>query len=144
MNVLPIINENDSVVTDELEEELFGQNDLLSAMVAELVGADLLIILSDVEGLYDKDPNINENAKLIKLITKIDDEILKGAEGTVTDVGTGGMKTKVQAAKYAMDHGIETIFAAGNDMRVLYQILEGEDIGTFFCVINQDNNIKCK
>jgi len=129
--VVPIVNENDPISTDEIQEERFGDNDTLSAMVALLVEADLLVILSDVEGLYDCNPCTNENAQLISYVDEITPELLDVAEGSNSKTGTGGMMTKLMASKITSKNGIHTILSSGNELEVLYAILEGQTVGTF-------------
>lgn len=129
LGVIPIVNENDTISTEEIE---FGDNDNLSAIVAGLIDADLLIILTDTEGLYDSDPKINGSAKLIHEVYDINNEIEAMASGTGTRLGTGGMITKIQAAKLANGYGINTIIAKTESDRVLYNILQGSTIGTIF------------
>ena len=129
LDVLPIINENDTVSTDEIE---IGDNDTLSAMVAANIRADLLIILSDIDGLYNCDPNKNKDAYLIDRVFDIDDKILNTAGGSSTTLGTGGMVTKLMAAKLATNAGCEMVIANGKNPSVLYEIVEGKDIGTRF------------
>lgn len=128
--IIPIVNENDCISTDEILEECFGDNDILSAMVADIVDADLLIILSDVDGVFDANPNINDNAHLISEITTIDKTIEAGADNSFSTLGTGGMITKIHAAKFALAHQIPTIIASGEDVRILYDIMDGKEIGT--------------
>lgn len=130
--IIPIVNENDCIATDEIQEECFGDNDILSAMTADIVGADLLVILSDVEGLYDHDPMVNINAKLIKTVIDVDSNIMKSAGNAGSCMGTGGMITKLGAAKYATGCGIDMIIASGEECGILYEILDGKEIGTFF------------
>lgn len=129
LGVIPVVNENDVISTEQIE---FGDNDTLSATVAVLVNADLLIILSDIDGLYDSDPKENQDAKLIKVVEKIDKDIEKLAGGAGTSRGTGGMITKIHAAKGANEGGIDMLIANGSDPEVLYDILEGKEIGTLF------------
>lgn len=129
--VIPIVNENDTVATEEIEP-YFGDNDTLSAVVAELIGADLLILLSDIEGLYDKNPKLYENASLIPVIYDVCSHVFDGVEGTDNDFGTGGMKTKIEAAKVCYRAGIPMIITNGDDPDHIYQILDGEDVGTLF------------
>lgn len=129
--VIPIVNENDTVATEEIEP-YFGDNDTLSAVVAELIDADLLILLSDIEGLYDKNPKLYEDAKLIPVIYDVCDQVINGAEDTDNDFGTGGMKTKIEAAKVCSKAGIPMVIINGDDPDHIYEILEGEDIGTLF------------
>jgi len=130
--IIPIVNENDCIATDEIEEECFGDNDILSAMTADIVRADLLIILSDVDGLYNDNPSVNEDARLIKAVTKIDHDILASAGCAGSSMGTGGMVTKLDAAKYATDCGIDMVIASGEVSDILYEILAGKEIGTVF------------
>lgn len=129
LGVIPIVNENDVISTEQIE---FGDNDTLSATVATLVKADLLIILSDIDGLYDSDPRENENAKLISVVEKTDDSIEALAGGAGSNRGTGGMITKIHAAKAATQNGIDMLIANGADPDVLYDILDGKQIGTLF------------
>lgn len=132
--MIPIVNENDSVSHAEIESEkkVFGDNDMLSAVVARLCKANRLIILSDIEGLYDGNPHTDENAKLIHKVEKITDEIKGLGAGAGSNRGTGGMVTKLEAAEYAMSHGIDMHIAHGNDPENIYRIMEGEMIGTYF------------
>lgn len=127
--VIPIVNENDVISTYEIE---FGDNDTLSAYVAELVGADLLIMLSDIDGFYDGDPRKDKNAKIISVVREINDEIksFAGAEGTSR--GTGGMKTKLRAAKFVNGHGIDMALTNGANPENIYRIIKGEHVGTLF------------
>ena len=127
--VLPIINENDTVSTDEIE---IGDNDTLSAIVAANVGADLLILLSDIDGLYDADPHKNGEAHLIPVVKQVNDEVMRLAGDKGTSLGTGGMITKLRAARIANDAGCEMVIANGKDPSVLYEIAEGKQIGTRF------------
>lgn len=132
MGVIPIVNENDTVSTDELEYGNFGDNDTLSAIVAALIGADLLILLSDIDGLYTDDPNVNENATFIECVDIIDRKLEEMGKGVNSDVGTGGMATKIAAAKIATASGCDMIIANGEDISVIHHIMEGETIGTIF------------
>lgn len=129
MGVIPIVNENDTVVTDEIE---FGDNDTLSAIVAALINADLLILLSDIDGLYTANPKENPDARLISEVPYITDEIEQVAGGAGSDVGTGGMATKITAARIANDAGADMVICNGDDVTRLRDILEGEEIGTLF------------
>lgn len=129
MGVIPIVNENDTVATDEID---FGDNDYLSAIVSAIVKADLLVLLSDIDGLYTDDPNRNKDAKLIPLVERITDEMLEMAKGPTSDVGTGGMSSKLGAAGIANDAGADMIIINGEDMENLNKLLEGEEIGTLF------------
>lgn len=132
MGVIPIVNENDTVSTDELEYGNFGDNDTLSAIVAALIGADLLILLSDIDGLYTDDPNVNANATFIECVDTIDKKLEEMGKGVNSDVGTGGMATKISAAKIATASGCDMIIANGEDISVIAHIMEGEAIGTIF------------
>lgn len=135
LGVLPVINENDSVATDEI---VIGDNDTLGAIVAKSVLADLLVILTDTDGLYTEDPRVNPEAKLIKEVIEITPEIelLGGESGT--KLGTGGMKTKIHAAKIAVSAGIDVIVTGGKNPEVLYNIAQGRDFnGTKFCGKNK-------
>lgn len=133
--VIPIINENDTVSSDELE---FGDNDTLSAIVATLTKADLLILLSDIDGLYDKDPHKNEDAKFIDEIDEITEELLSIAGGSGTSRGTGGMITKLTAAKTAISAGINMVIASGEEPEIIYDILDGKKVGTLFKAQKKD------
>lgn len=129
MGAIPIVNENDTVATDEIE---FGDNDTLSAIVAALIQADLLIILSDQDGLFTDDPRKNPDARLVEEISYISDELESMAKGAGTDIGTGGMATKVSAARIANDAGADMVITNGADMNNLRRVLEGEKNGTLF------------
>ena len=129
LDVIPVVNENDTVSTAEIE---FGDNDTLSAVVASLVGADLLILLSDIDGLFTDDPHINKDAKLISVVEELTEEITGMAKDTKTGLGTGGMVTKFQAAQIANASGTDMVIANGEDVTVLSRILNGEDVGTLF------------
>ncbi|MGL4731920.1 MAG: glutamate 5-kinase [Clostridium sp.] len=131
--IIPIVNENDSVSIDEIENvSRFGDNDNLSAIVATIVDSDILIILSDIDGFYDSNPRKNKNAKLIKEVKSITDEVESFAEGAGSDLGTGGMETKIHAAKIVTCNGTNMILANGENPSILVDILMGEDIGTLF------------
>lgn len=126
---IPIFNENDPVSSYELE---FGDNDTLSAVVSVVSQADVLIILSDIDGLYDQDPRQSDEARLIRTVRTITPEIEEMAGGTGSGLGTGGMATKVSAAKIATEKGIDVIITNGDHPEVLYDILEGKPVGTRF------------
>ncbi|MDD2441205.1 MAG: glutamate 5-kinase [Clostridiaceae bacterium] len=131
--ILPIVNENDTVSTREIYHNgTFGDNDMLSAIVARLVGADLLIILSDIDGLYDKDPHEHADAALISTVAKIDDTIEAAAGGEGSNRGTGGMRTKLNAARIANEAGIDAVIANGSVSRIVDDVLEGRERGTLF------------
>ena len=129
LGALPIINENDTVATQEI---VIGDNDTLAAIVAESVKADLLILLSDIRGLYTADPRSNPDARLISHVPALTEEILALAGGSGSSQGTGGMVTKLQAAKICMDCGCTMVIASGSEPENLYGILEGKSIGTTF------------
>lgn len=132
LGVVPIINENDVVATDEIKEAMFGDNDNLSAMVANLVDADLLILLSDIQGLYTADPRKDPNAKLVTVVKKIDAEIENMAGGAGTSRGTGGMATKIEAAKLATRSAVAVAITEGSIPNVIIRLAEGESLGTLF------------
>lgn len=131
LGVLPIINENDSVSTDEIGSA-FGDNDTLSALVASKIDADLLIILSDIDALYDKDPKKYTDAKPLSLIREVNDELLRSAGSSGSIYGTGGMRTKLKAVKIAANAGCSVIIAHGREKNVVPQIVSGKEIGTLF------------
>ncbi len=130
MHCIPVVNENDSVSTDELTK--FGGNDILSAHVAELVGADLLLNLSDVDGLYDCDPRTNKDAHLLERVECIDETIYNIAGGAGTDRGTGGMIAKLNAARMVTEKGIPMFIINGENPEILYTLLDGGHVGTYF------------
>lgn len=134
MGIIPVVNANDSVSYDEIqsEEQLFGDNDMLSAVVAVLCQANKLVIFSDIDGLYDSDPHRNVQAHLISKISRITDEMYQMAGGAGSRRGTGGMRTKLKAAQYATEQGIDTIITNGKNPSSLYGIVNGESIGTLF------------
>ena len=127
--VIPIVNENDSTTTDEIE---FGDNDTLSALTAKLLGADMLIILSDINGLYDKDPNRYEDAKIIHTVQQVDGAVYEMAGGAGSRMGTGGMKTKLDAAVIATAAHMDMVIMNGSDPTELYKVMDGEEVGTVF------------
>lgn len=131
MGAIPIVNENDTVAIDELAFEI-GENDSLSAIVAKLSKADLLIILSDIDGLYDSDPRKNPDAKLIPIVRNIDEHIEDAAGDAGSALGTGGMATKINAAKIANEAGIDMIIMNGNNPDKLYELFENSETGTLF------------
>ncbi|MBR5473947.1 MAG: glutamate 5-kinase [Lachnospiraceae bacterium] len=137
MGVIPIINENDTVATHEIE---FGDNDRLSAIVAALVEADLVILLSDIDGLYTADPHTHPEAERIELVPEITKELMEmGSDSSSSNVGTGGMAAKLVAARMATDSGADMVIANGNDVENIYRILDGENVGTLFLAHkNQD------
>lgn len=127
--VVPIVNENDTVATDEIE---FGDNDTLSAVVAALIHADLLLLLSDIDGLYTDDPRKNRDAKFISLVEEITPEIIEMGKGAGSSVGTGGMSTKISAARIATDSGADMVIANCDDVTVISDIIDGVEVGTLF------------
>ncbi|MBQ3335147.1 MAG: glutamate 5-kinase [Eubacteriaceae bacterium] len=134
MGIIPIVNENDSVSYTEIEstERLFGDNDMLSAVVAVLCGASKLVIFSDIDGFYDKDPRLYVDAKLIERVDAITEETYALAGGAGSRRGTGGMKTKLQAASLATAQGIDTVITNGKNIDALYDVVEGRPVGTLF------------
>ena len=132
MGVIPIINENDVVAVDEIREARFGDNDNLSAMVANLIDADLLFILTDIDGLFTADPNRDSSAKLIPIVEKIDEIIESLVSGSTSGLGTGGMVTKIEAARLATASGVTVVIANGSEKDVLLRAISGEAIGTRF------------
>ena len=133
LGALPVINENDAVATDEIGvENTIGENDTLSAIVAAAVGAELLILLSDIDGLYDSDPHKNPDAKLISTVPAIDDHILALGGGSGSALGTGGMATKLHAAQIVTAAGCEMVIANGQRPELLYDIVAGKPVGTRF------------
>ena len=136
LGVIPIVNENDTVSTYEMQ---FGDNDTLSAIVASLVGADLLILLSDIDGLYTDDPHKNPDAKLIEVVEQMEDSLYDMAKGsTGSDVGTGGMATKLNAAKIATSSGADMVIANGEDVCILHHMLDDSFKGTVFVANKND------
>lgn len=130
LGVIPIVNENDTVSTYEIQ---FGDNDRLSALVTALTGADLLILLSDIDGLYTDDPNVNKDAKFVEVVEKLDDYYMDmGKETSSSQVGTGGMSAKLVAAKIATYSGADMVIANGADVDVINDIMNGENVGTLF------------
>ena len=126
---IPIVNENDSIAVEEI---VFGDNDSLSAHIAKIVDADLLIILTDIDGLFNANPREDENAVLIHSVDEITDDILALAGGSGTTRGTGGMITKLHAAQIATEAGIDTVVMNGSDPEDIYKLLDGRQIGTLF------------
>ena len=129
LGAVPIINENDTIATEEI---VIGDNDTLAAIVAKSVGAQLLVLLSDIDGLYTADPHTHPDAKLISRVEKVDDAVLALAGVSSSDLGTGGMVTKLQAAKICLDSGCGMIITNGDRPEVLYDIMDGKQVGTFF------------
>lgn len=137
MNVIPIVNENDAISADESNYGNFGDNDTLSAYVTILVDADLLILMSDIDGLYTDDPRQNSEAEFIHTVEVIDENLEKMGKGAGSAVGTGGMATKIIAAKLATGCGADMVIANGNDIYHINDILNGEDVGTLFVALKQ-------
>ena len=130
LGVIPIVNENDTIATYEIE---IGDNDTLSAIVAALVDADALLLLSDIDGLYTDDPRTNPDVKYIEVVEELTDELMNmGKASTGSSVGTGGMTTKLQAAKIASSTGVNMVIANSKDIKVIHRILSGQNIGTLF------------
>ena len=142
LGVIPVVNENDSVSSAEIEtgqSKVLGDNDTLSAMVARLCGAELLVLFSDIDGLYDADPRTHPDAKLIHRVSAVTPELEAMAGGAGTWRGTGGMATKLHAARLALDAGIDMVIANGAHMEALYDIVAGRDVGTRFSASLIDN-----
>lgn len=129
LDVLPIINENDTVATEEI---VIGDNDTLAGVVATTIGADLLILLSDIDGLYTADPHTDPDARRIPVVEAVTDEVLALGGGSAGSLGTGGMMTKLRAAAHVTAEGIDMVIANGDLPEILYDIVEGKDVGTRF------------
>ena len=137
LGVIPIVNENDTVSTYEIQ---FGDNDRLSALVTALTGADLLILLSDIDGLYTDDPNVNKDAKFVDVVERLDDDYMNmGKETSSSQVGTGGMSAKLVAAKIATYSGADMVIANGADVDIVNAIMNGENVGTLFRANKKEN-----
>ena len=136
LGIIPVVNENDTVSTYEMH---FGDNDTLSAIVSSLVGADLLVLLSDIDGLYTDDPRTNPNATLVECVEKMNEQYdAMAKQSTGSDVGTGGMATKLTAARIATASGTDMIIANGNDVGIIHQIIGGDFRGTLFRAQNDE------
>ena len=136
MGAIPIVNENDTVSTDEIE---FGDNDTLSALVAALVEADLLVLLSDIDGLFTDDPHVNPEAEFIDVVEHLDENLMEmGKDSTGSGVGTGGMATKLSAARIAGGAGADMVIANGGDFHVIHKIMQGRNHGTLFLGSKKD------
>lgn len=136
LGVIPIVNENDTVATYEIE---IGDNDTLSAIVASLIDADMLLLLSDIDGLYTDDPRQNPDVKYIEVVEELTEELMNmGKASTGSSVGTGGMTTKLQAAKIANSMGVDMVIANSEDIKVIHRILSGQNIGTLFLAHRDD------
>lgn len=125
--IIPIVNENDTVAIEEIK---FSDNDNLSSMVSVLLNADLQIFLSDIDGLYDLDPRVYEDAKIIKQLTKISDEMIEKISESISSVSRGGMKSKIKSTKYLMENHIDVIIASGRKKNILIELYNGKDCGT--------------
>lgn len=133
MAIIPVVNENDTVAVEELDHQTkFGDNDQLSAIVANIVGADMLIMLSDIDGFYDKNPTTNPDATLYHTISDVTEDVMAKAGGEGSAFGTGGMITKLKAARYLLQHDREMVLAKAEDLTIIFDILEGYEIGTYF------------
>ncbi|SEP88967.1 glutamate 5-kinase [Lachnospiraceae bacterium RM5] len=136
INVIPVVNENDTVSTYEI---VFGDNDRLSALVTALTNSDLLILLSDIDGMYTDDPNINKSAKFIPYVDKLDKKMLSmGKKTSSSNVGTGGMHAKLNAAKIATYSGADMVIANGKDPAIIEKIIKGKEVGTLFAANKKD------
>ena len=131
LGVIPILNENDTVAIDELELEI-GENDSLSAVIATVADADLLVILSDIDGLFSADPRVHQDAEVVPLVSAIDDSILQMAGGAGSTLGTGGMATKLNAAQIATENGIDMVIMNGKNPDLLYDLFDNKQVGTLF------------
>ena len=139
LGAVPVVNENDTVSTHEIQ---FGDNDRLSAIVAALIGADLLILMSDIDGLYSKDPHKNPDARFIGLVEEITPELIGMGGGSGSDVGTGGMAAKLAAARIATDSGSDMIICNADDVNVIHELVNGEEKGTLFLAHpNRDSDL---
>lgn len=136
LGVIPIVNENDTVATDEIE---FGDNDTLSAIVAALIHADLLILLSDIDGLYTDDPHSSPDAEFIEQVDVIGEELVRMAKGSSSSVGTGGMATKISAARIATDAGADMVIANAENVEIIQDIINGTNVGTLFLAHKNKN-----
>jgi len=134
MDIIPIVNENDTIATNEI---VFGDNDTLSATVAVLVDADLLVMLSDIDGLYSADPRIESSARIIHSVSEITPELEQLAAGAGSSFSTGGMITKISAARICLKAGIDCIITNGSDPAVVFDILQGTEVGTHFIARNE-------
>ena len=128
-DVIPVVNENDTVATEEIE---FGDTDTLSAIVAHLIKADLLILLTDIDGFYTDDPHKNKDAVKLSVVEQITDELKDMAKGAVTNYGTGGMSTKIAAARIATDSGADMAIVDAKDLNQINHLIDGDDVGTLF------------
>ena len=137
LGVIPVVNENDTVATHEIE---IGDNDTLSAVVASMIGADLLILLSDIDGIYTDDPRKNPDAKFVETVEKLDEGFMQmGKSSTGSGVGTGGMSTKLNAAQIATRSGADMIIANSQDIRIIHRIMDGRSFGTLFLANKEES-----
>lgn len=135
-NVIPVVNENDTVATEEIE---FGDNDTLSAIVAHLIKADFLVLLTDIDGFYTDDPHKNKDAVKLSVVDEITDALKDMAKGAVTNYGTGGMATKIAAAKIATDSGADMAILDASDLNLINALIDGEDVGTLFLAHDEED-----
>lgn len=129
LGVIPVVNENDTVSTDEID---FGDNDTLSAIVTALVQGDLLILLSDIDGLFTDDPHLDKDAKLISCVDEMSEELNRMAKSSISSVGTGGMATKISAARIATASGADMVITNGDRIQNIYDVIQGHEVGTLF------------
>lgn len=129
MGIIPVVNENDTVITDEIE---FGDNDTLSAAVATLVKADLLLILTDTDGVFTADPHIHQSAQKVPKVMKASDDLKNVDVNGTSKLGSGGMASKIAAAELCREHNVDVVIADGTDPSTILDVLEGKDLGTFF------------
>lgn len=133
LDVIPVVNENDTVAIEEIETcETFGDNDTLSAIICSMIDADLLILLTDIDGLYTDDPRNNPDARLIQEVEQIDDSIKEMAKESATGFGTGGMSTKIAAARIATNANTDMVIISGDDIDNIERVINGENVGTLF------------
>ncbi|MGN0505187.1 MAG: glutamate 5-kinase [Lachnospiraceae bacterium] len=139
MGVIPIVNENDTVSTDELKDLKIGDNDTLSALVTAMIHGDLLLLLSDIDGLYSDDPKQNPNAVFFDTVERMEDSLFDMAKGSSSTVGTGGMQTKLSAARIATESGADMVITNGDTVENIRRIMDGEKIGTLFLQHKTEN-----
>lgn len=141
LGAIPVVNENDTVSTDEIQHvQTFGDNDRLSAIVSYLIGADLLILLSDIDGLYTDDPKLNKDARFIEEVREFDEELFRmGRTSSSSNVGTGGMSAKLVAAQIATYSGADMVITNADNLDNIAKIIDGENVGTLFCSNRKDN-----
>ena len=141
LGAIPVVNENDTVSTDEIQHvQTFGDNDRLSAIVSYLIGADLLILLSDIDGLYTDDPKLNKDARFIEEVREFDEELFRmGRTSSSSNVGTGGMSAKLVAAQIATYSGADMVITNADNLDNIAKIINGENVGTLFCSNRKDN-----